>query len=103
MATNEGLSDVAGFVDTRPARRLANNIESLKSLLLILTALATIGGMIGVGGDAPGLAIIFAIYGVISGVSIYVFFGWLENTLRLLTGIAYNTAFSAGVMAGPKD
>ena len=101
MAKNAGSTDMAGYVDTQPVRRLANTIETLRGLLLLLTALGTVGWMIASGNC--WLAVMFLLYGVISGVTIYVFFGWLEQTLRLLTGIAYNTAFSADLMTDPQD
>ncbi len=87
-------------MDTRPARRLADTIDTVKRLLLALVLLGTaIVVFAGFGNADDGgavLAIVGLIYGAISAVSIYVLFGWFEHTLRLLIGIMHNTADTAG-------
>jgi hypothetical protein len=87
-------------MDTRPARRLAGTIASVKTLLLFLVGLGILI-VVGAGlwtADDGGLVLALGglLYGLISAVSIYVTFGWLEHTLRLLVGIAHNTADAAG-------
>ena len=88
----------AGYVDVLPAKRLANAIATVKAVLI---GLAVVGSVL-VGISSGGTLLVVIIYGVVSVVSIYVTFGWLEQTLRLLIGIAYNTAESADLMA-PED
>lgn len=89
----------AGYVDALPAKRLANSIATVKAVLIGLTLLGTILLALLMGSDA---VVVVIVYGFVSVVSIYVTFGWLEQTLRLLIGIAYNTAESADLMA-PDD
>lgn len=91
-------------VDTRPARRLAGTIDTVKRLLLALVLLGTgLAVVAGIGtADEGGLFLAFGalLYGLIVAVSIYVTFGWFEHTLRLLVGIAHNTADAAGFTPG---
>ena len=89
----------AGYVDVLPAKRLANTIATVKAVLIGLSLLGTILLILLMGSDA---VVVMIVYGFVSVVSIYVVFGWLEQTLRLLIGIAYNTAESADLMA-PDD
>ena len=89
----------AGYVDVLPAKRLANTISTVKAVLIGLVVLGTILLVLLMGSDA---VVLLVVYGFVSVVSIYVTFGWLEQTLRLLIGIAYNTAESADLMA-PDD
>jgi hypothetical protein len=86
----------AGYVDVQPAKRLANAIATIKAVLIGLAVLGSILLASSLGSDAVFIVII---YGFVSVVSIYVTFGWLEQTLRLLIGIAFNTAESADLMA----
>ncbi len=85
----------AGYVDVLPAKRLANAIATIKAVLICLAVLGSVLVGLSFGSDA---ALIVVIYGVVSVVLVYVTFGWLEQTLRLLIGIAYNTAESADLM-----
>ena len=89
----------AGYVDVLPAKRLANAIATIKAVLICLAVLGSVLLASSLGSDAVFIVII---YGFVSVVSIYVTFGWLEQTLRLLIGIAFNTAESADLMA-PED
>lgn len=89
----------AGYVDVLPAKRLANAIATVKAVLIALAMLGTILLALSMGSDA---VVVVIVYGFVSMVSIYVTFGWLEQTLRLLIGIAYNTAETADLMA-PED
>ncbi|MGZ6799428.1 MAG: hypothetical protein ACXVGR_06300 [Mycobacteriaceae bacterium] len=46
-------------------------------------------------GDSPfgsAISLIVWVYGAVAGLSIYVFMGWLQQTLLMLIGIAKNTA-----------
>lgn len=85
----------AGYVDVLPAKRLANAISTIKAVLIGLAVLGSILLTLSLGSDA---VLVVLIYGVVTVASIYVTFGWLEQTLRLLIGIAYNTAESADLM-----
>lgn len=81
------------YESTAQADRLVGTISAIRTLLLILVALATVVGAVGgLAADAPGLMIVALIYGVISGLTIYVMFGWFEQTLAMLAGIFRNTA-----------
>src|SRR5688572_9508321 len=89
----------AGYVDVLPAKRLANAIATVKAVLIGLAVLGSILLAMSLG---SGAVLVVVIYGFVTVVSIYVTFGWLEQTLRLLIGIAYNTAESADLM-NPED
>lgn len=88
--------------DTRPARRLAGTIGTVKTVLLVLVGLGvlllsvTVAYPAGARAAGPVLVVVWA-HGVISAATIYVLFGWFEQTLRLLIGIAHNTADSPGL------
>ncbi len=85
----------AGYVDVLPAKRLANAIGTVKAVLIGLVVVGTLVVAFGSGSNA---VILVLLYGLVTSVSIFVTFGWLEQTLRLLVGIAYNTAESADLM-----
>jgi hypothetical protein len=89
----------AGYVDVLPAKRLANAIATVKAVLIGLSVLGTILLTFFMRSEA---VVVVIVYGLVSVVLLYVTFGWLEQTLRLLIGIAYNTAESADLMA-PDD
>ena len=89
----------AGYVDVVPAKRLANAIATVKAVLI---GLAVLGSTLLALSLGSGMVLVVIVYGFVSVVSIYVTFGWLEQTLRLLIGIAFNTAESADLMA-PED
>ncbi|WP_457189274.1 hypothetical protein [Nocardioides sp. P5_E3] len=59
-------------------------------MLIALGAL--VGGLMS--GTAIGFGIL-VVYGAVSALAAYVIFGWLEQTLELLIGIAFNTAEGA--------
>lgn len=86
---------LAGYVDTRLAERLATTINACKVVLMVLVALGTLASIALVQSD---IGVFVLLYGAVSAVSIYVTFGWLEHTLRLLIGIAYNTAEGADLI-----
>ena len=86
----------AGYVDVLPAKRLANAIATVKAVLIGLSVLGTVLLTFFMRSEA---VVVVIVYGFVSVVLIYVTFGWLEQTLRLLIGIAYNTAESADLMA----
>lgn len=90
----------AGYVDTRLAQRLASTINTCKVVMIGLVALGTLAGAVLV---QSGIAVVFLLYGAVSAVSIYVTFGCLEHTLRLLIGIAYNTAEGADLISHSED
>ncbi len=94
------MSDNAGLVDVGLARRLANAIGTAKVVLMVICGLAVLAAMLSSPTEA---AIVFAVWGVVSIVSIYVLFGWFEYTLRLLAGIAVNTAGAATLEPGVRD
>ncbi len=82
----------AGHVDVVPAARLANTIGTVKLVLVVLVAVVSV--LVA----ATSYAGLFPlIWGLVVALSIYITFGWLEQTLRLLIGIAYNSAESAGL------
>ncbi|MBC2934355.1 hypothetical protein [Nocardioides sp. zg-1228] len=83
----------AGHAYVLPAKRLANAIGTAKILFI---AMAVLGAVLNLGSDAAPVLVLWAFVAV---VSIYVTFGWLEETLRLLVGIAHNTAGTAALDA----
>ena len=84
------------ITDTRPARRLADTIEMLKRLLLALVVVGVgLGVVAGLNGGVL-VMLVSALYGLVAAATIYVMFGRFEHTLRLLIGIAHNTADAAG-------
>jgi hypothetical protein len=92
----------AGYVDPLPAKRLANLIGTIKAVLIALVALGTLVAVVEITSSTYGGSVLLPILsGVVSATTIYVTFGWLEQTLRLLIGIAYNTAESADLVPEP--
>ena len=83
-------------MDVLPAKRLANAIATLICLAVLGSVLLASS----LGSDA---VFIVVIYGFVSVVSIYVTFGWLEQTLRLLIRIAFNTAGVPADLMAPED
>ncbi|KRF37099.1 hypothetical protein [Nocardioides sp. Soil805] len=78
---------------TAQAERLVTTIGAIRTLLLVLTGLATVVGAVGgLAADVPGVALVALLYGTISGLTIYVLFGWFQQTLAMLAGIFRNTA-----------
>jgi hypothetical protein len=70
-------------------------IGVLKWIALALIALGVIGGTaLGLSsGDFGGAISLFLwAYGAAAALSIYVFMGWLQQTLHMLVSIAKNTA-----------
>lgn len=94
------MTQLAGYVDTRSARRLANTIGMLKTVLISLIALCTALGAMANGGV---LAVMVLLGGAVSAGCVYVTFGWLEHTLMLLICIAYNTAERAHLIPQGED
>jgi hypothetical protein len=85
-----------GAVSTGAATRLVYTIGLIKWIALGLIALGVLGGTaLGLAGDLQvggALSLILWIYGAVAGLSVYVFMGWLQQTLLMLVGIAKNTA-----------
>ena len=96
---SEKAAPYAGYVDVLPAKRLANAIGTVKAVLMGLTVL----GAVLLLGSSPDAGVVAVLWAVVAISTIYVTFGWLEQTLRLLIGIAYNTAESADLMAVTVD
>lgn len=92
---SEKANPYAGYVDVLPAKRLANAIGTVRTVLMALVALGAVFLIL----NAPGLELLAVLYALVALGTVYVTFGWLEQTLRLLIGIAYNTAESADLMA----
>ena len=90
------MSKSGGAVSTGAATRLVYTIGLIKWVTLALIALGVLGGTaLSFSGDNPfgGAVSLFVwIYGAAAGLSIYVFMGWLQQTLLMLIGIAKNTA-----------
>lgn len=86
-----------GYAVIWPATRVANTISSISLLLIALVVLSSVGIAVSAGG---GAALVVLIYAAMVSLLIYVTSGWLEQLLRLLIGIAYNTAEGAGLMPG---
>lgn len=83
----------AGYVDVLPAERLANLIATARTALVVLVLV--VGIVLGVTSGASLWPPVLV--GLAAALTIHVTFGWLEQTLRLLVGIARNTAEAAGV------
>ena len=85
-----------GAVSTGAATRLAYTIGLIKWVALGLIALSVLGGTaLGLAGDLQvggALSLLLWIYGGVAGLMVYVFMGWLQQTLLMLVGIAKNTA-----------
>lgn len=84
----------AGHTDVQAAAKLANLIATARvaMVMLVLVAGVVLGAM------ASDLLVVVG--GLVVAVALHVNFGWLEQVLRLLIGIAYNTAEAAGI--GPR-
>ena len=63
-------------MDVGLARRLANAIGTAKVVLMVICGLAVLAAMLSSPTEA---AIVFAVWGVVSIVSIYVLFGWHDS------------------------
>jgi hypothetical protein len=84
-----------GSVTRRPATRLVHTIGVIKWLALSLIAFGVLGGtLFGLSrGDFAGaISLIVWVYGAVAALVVYVFMGWLQQTLHMLVGIARNTA-----------
>lgn len=91
------MAKAGGAVSTAAATRLVYTIGLIRWVALSLIALAVIGGTaLGLAVADSGLAgtfsLIFWIYGAVAALLVYVFLGWLQQTLLMLVGIAKNTA-----------
>ena len=90
------MSKSGGAVSTGAATRLVYTIGLVKWATLGLIALGVSGGTaLSFAGDSPfggAVTLIMWIYGGAAGLSIYVFMGWLQQTLLMLIGIAKNTS-----------
>lgn len=82
--------------------RLVYTIGLIRWIALGLIALGVLGGTaLGLAGDLQvggALSLILWVYGAVAGLVVYVFLGWLQQTLLMLVGIAENTA-SDGVLS----
>src|SRR5262245_32719362 len=85
-----------GAVSTGAATRLAYTIGTIKWVGLTLIALGVlVGTALSLAGDrqlGSAISLVFWVYGAVAGLSVYVFMGWLQQTLLMLIGIAKNTA-----------
>jgi hypothetical protein len=95
----EEMSKSGGTVSTGAATRLVYTIGFIKWVTLGLIALGVLGGTaLSFAGDNPfggAVSLIVWIYGAATALTIYVFMGWLQQTLLMLLmliGIAKNTA-----------
>ena len=82
-------------VSTAAATRLVYTIGVVKWVALALIALGVLGGtVLGLSsGDFGGAISAFVwAYGAAAALGVYVFMGWLQQTLHMLVGIAKNTA-----------
>ena len=83
-------------MSTGAATRLVYTIGLIKWVTLGLIALGVLGGTaLSFAGDNPfggAVSLIVWVYGAAAGLSIFVFMGWLQQTLLMLIGIAKNTA-----------
>lgn len=89
------MAKSGGAVSTGAATRLVYTIGLLKWTIIGLIAMGVLAStaLSIVGDDAFGEAIslIVWLYGAAVGLSVYVFVGWLQQTLLMLIGIAKNT------------
>ena len=90
----------AGYVDIHSAQRLANTINTIKTVLIALIVIGPLAGAIALG---TSTAVVIVLYGAVTAVAVYVLFGWFEHTLRLLIGIAFNTAEGADLIEHDSD
>ena len=89
------MAKSGGAVSTAAATRLVYTIGVLKWVALALIALGVLGGtVLGFSsGDFGGaISVIVWAYGAAAALGVYVFMGWLQQTLHMLVGIAKNTA-----------
>lgn len=90
------MAKSGGAVGTGAATRLVYTIGLLKWVALGLIALGVLGGTaLGIAGDnsfGAAISLIVWVYGVVASLIVYVFMGWLQQTLLMLIGIAKNTA-----------
>ena len=90
------MAKSGGAVSTGAATRLVHTIGLLRWVSLGLIALAVLGATgLGLAGDNPfggAISLIIWVYGAVAGLCVYVFMGWLQQTLHMLIGIAKNTA-----------
>lgn len=90
------MARAGGAVRTGQATRLVYTIGLIKWVTLGLIALGVLGGTaLGLAGENPfggAISLIVWVYGAVAGLSVYVFMGWLQQTLLMLIGIAKNTA-----------
>lgn len=90
------MAKSGGAVSTGAAMRLVYTIGLIRWIALGLTALGVLGGTaLGLAGDLQvggALSLILWVYGAVAGLVVYVFLGWLQQTLLMLVGIAKNTA-----------
>jgi hypothetical protein len=96
IATGDDMSRSGGGVSTGGATRLVYTIGLIKWVTLGLIAVSVLGGTaLSMDGDNPlgvAVSLIVWVYGAVAGLSVYVFMGWLQQTLLMLIGIAKNTA-----------
>lgn len=90
------MAKSGGAVGTGAAMRLVYTIGLIRWIALGLIAAGVVGGSIlGMAADAQlggALSLLLWIYGAVAALVVYVFMGWLQQTLLMLVGIAKNTA-----------
>lgn len=90
------MAKSGGSVNTGAATRLVYTIGLVKWTVLALIALGGLTATVFSASDQNPFAgaVIFVvwIYGLASALWVYVFLGWLQQTLLMLVGIAKNTA-----------
>ena len=89
------MTQLSGNVDTRAARRLADTIGMMKVVLISLIVVVT---ALGAMADSGFVTIMFLLCGTVAAVFVYAVFGFLEQALLLLSGIADNTADRAHLL-----
>ena len=96
------MSKSGGSVSTGAAMRLVHTIGVIRWLFVTLIALGVgsvvIFAVVDGSSLGAGLSLFALLYGVVASVGVYVFLGWLQQTLLMLVGIAKNTA--AGDLLG---
>jgi hypothetical protein len=89
------MAQRAGHCDTRRAQRLTTTILVVRFVLTALIALLVtllIIFSVAVDREFSPVNVLQIFGGAIIALTVYVTFGWLEQTLVLLIGIAFNTA-----------
>jgi hypothetical protein len=91
------MAKSGGAVSTGAATRLVHTIGVIRWVALGLIVLGVLGGTaLGAAmGDfqlAGALSLFVWLYGAVAALVVYVFLGWLQQTLLMLIGIAKNTA-----------